>query len=262
VHSFDLDDREVDAIIHELRTADTPYGRVLVGGNNATVLDTVDAVVARIPVALGLIALVTFVLLFVMTGSFVIPVKAIVLNLLSLTATFGALVWVFQDGHFTDALRFTPADHIDVFTPILMFCIAFGLSMDYEVFVLARIREEYLRTGDNDAAIRAGLGHTGRIVTAAAALLAVVFIAIATSGVSLVKMFGFGLALAVLADAFIVRATLTPAIMKLAGPYNWWAPRVLVDGTESLRERLTDHRPTRERRLGRRASPGATPGGG
>jgi len=224
VSFYDPEDPRSDELVQTMRVLDTPYDDVLVGGNNATVIDTVDSVTSRIPVALLVIAVVTLVLLFFMTGSVVIPVKALILNLLSLTATFGALVWVFQEGNFADLIGVTANGKIDVFTPILMFCIAFGLSMDYEVFLLARIKEEYDLTGDNDHAVRVGIGHTGRIVTAAAVLLAIVFIAIATSGVAIVKMFGFGLALAVLTDAFLVRATLTPALMKLAGRNNWWAP--------------------------------------
>jgi RND superfamily putative drug exporter len=146
------------------------------------------------------------------------------MNVLSLTATFGAMVWIFQDGHFSSALNFTPTGTIDVFMPVLMFCIAFGLSMDYEVFLLSRIKEEYDLDRDNEASIRVGLGMTGRIVTAAALLLAIVFTGIATSDVVLLKMFGVGVTLAVLIDAFVIRATLVPAFMRLAGRLNWWAP--------------------------------------
>ena len=233
VSRFDIDDPRNDELITTLRSLEIDLdgdGRsdpILVGGNAATVIDTVDAVTARIPLALAVIAAVTLVLLFFMTGSLVVPLKALTLNLLSLTATFGALVWVFQYGNLSDLLGFTASGRLDVFTPILMFCIAFGLSMDYEVFLLARIKEEWDLTGDNDHAIRAGIGRTGPVVTAAAVLLAIVFLAIATSGVLIVKMFGFGLALAVLVDAFLVRATITPALMKLAGRLNWWAPEPL-----------------------------------
>jgi RND superfamily putative drug exporter len=148
----------------------------------------------------------------------------LVMNVLSLTATFGAMVWIFQDGHFSSALNFEPTGTIDVFMPVLMFCIAFGLSMDYEVFLLSRIKEEYDLDRDNEASVRAGLGRTGRIVTAAALLLAIVFAGIATSDVVLLKMFGVGVTLAVLIDAFVIRATLVPAFMRLAGRLNWWAP--------------------------------------
>ncbi len=227
VTRFGPDDPRTDELIETLRTLDGEAGPLEVGGNRAEVLDTVDGVVARVPVALAVIGIVTVLLLFFMTGSVLVPIKAVVLNLLSLTATFGALVWVFQEGNLSGPLGFTASGRLDVFTPILMFCVAFGLSMDYEVFVLARIKEEYDLSGDNDQAIRAGLGRTGSVVTAAALLLAVVFLAIGTSGVSIVKMFGFGLAVAVVTDAFLVRATLTPAVMKLAGRANWWAPTAL-----------------------------------
>jgi RND superfamily putative drug exporter len=180
-----------------------------------------------VPLAIGLVAFATFVLLFLMTGSLLIPLKALLLNVLSLTATFGATVWIFQEGHFSDQLHFTPTGTIDVFTPILMFCIAFRLSMDYEVFLLSRIKEEYDLERDNERAVAMGLQKTGRIVTAAALLLTIVFIAIATSEVALVKVFGVGLAIAVLVDAFLIRATLVPAFMKLANRLNWWSPRWL-----------------------------------
>jgi len=159
-----------------------------------------------------------------MFGSLLVPLKAIVLNLLSLTATFGLMVWVFQDGNGAGLLGFTATGLTDVTTPILMFCIAFGLSMDYEVFLLSRIKEEYERTGDNDAAVASGLERTGRIVTAAALLLAVTFFAFATSQITFIKLFGLGLGVAVLVDASIVRATLVPALMTLAGDANWWLP--------------------------------------
>jgi RND superfamily putative drug exporter len=224
VYLFGTDDPRIPELVEMLRTMETPYGEVLVGGNDATAIDTVEAVKNRVPHALAVIAVVTMVWLFFMTGSVIIPIKALALNLLSLTATFGALVWVFQEGNFADQLGVTASGKIDVFTPILMFCIAFGLSMDYEVFLLARIKEEYDLSGDNDDAVRRGIGHTGPIVTGAAVLLAIVFLAIATSGVAIVKMFGLGLAIAVVVDAFLVRATLTPALMKLTGRLNWRAP--------------------------------------
>jgi RND superfamily putative drug exporter len=147
--------------------------------------------------------------------------------MLSLTATFGAMVWIFQEGNLSSQLHFTATGTIDVFTPILMFCIAFGLSMDYEVFLLSRIKEEYDLSHDNEHAVAVGLQKTGRIVTAAALLLTIVFLGIATSQVVLVKAFGVGLTLAVLVDAFLIRATLVPAFMRLAGRVNWWSPRWL-----------------------------------
>jgi RND superfamily putative drug exporter len=177
-----------------------------------------------LPLAGAIIAISSFVLLFLLFGSVVVPIKAIVLNLLSLTATFGAMVWIFQQGHGAGLLHFTATGTLDTTTPILMFCVAFGLSMDYEVFLLSRIKEEHDRTGDNTASVAMGLERTGRIVTAAAVLLSVTFLAIGTSGITFIKLFGLGLALAVVMDATVVRATLVPAFMRLAGEANWWAP--------------------------------------
>ncbi len=229
ISSWEPDDPRTEELVRSLRDLESPFPGIelLVTGAPASVMDSVDAVQSRLPAALLIIAVITLLVLFLMTGSVVVPFKAVVLNVLSLTATFGALVWVFQDGNLSGLLDFTATGQVDVFTPILMFCIAFGLSMDYEVFLLSRIKEEYDITGDNDHAIVAGIGSTGRVVTAAAVLLAIVFLAIATSGVAVVKMFGVGLTIAVIVDAFLVRATLTPALMKMAGRANWWAPRPL-----------------------------------
>jgi putative drug exporter of the RND superfamily len=215
-----------EQLVQHLRATTAPF-EYLVAGPSAQLVDTKHTVITRLPIALGLIAIATFVLLFMMTGSLLVPLKALVLNMLSLTATFGAMVWIFQEGHFSSWLHFTPTGSIDVFTPILMFCIAFGLSMDYEVFLLSRIKEEYDLEHDNERAVAVGLQKTGRIVTAAALLLTIVFIGIATSEVALVKAFGVGLTLAVLVDAFLIRATLVPAFMRLAGRLNWWSPRGL-----------------------------------
>jgi RND superfamily putative drug exporter len=137
------------------------------------------------------------------------------------------MVWIFQDGHLSGLLDFTPTGSIDVSTPILNLCIAFGLSMDYEVFLLSRIKEEHDNGRDNATAVAVGLERSGRIVTAAAALIAIVFVAFATSRVSFIKLSGVGLAIAVLIDAFVIRATLVPAFMRLAGEVNWWAPKPL-----------------------------------
>jgi RND superfamily putative drug exporter len=217
---------EGEALVHELRAIEAPGGTA-VTGPSAQLVDSKEAVSSNLPIALGLIALSTFVLLFLMTGSLLVPAKALLLNVLSLTATFGGMVWVFQEGHGADLLGFTPTGTIDTFTPVLMFCIAFGLSMDYEVFLISRIKEEYDLDRDNEAAVAKGLQATGGIVTAAAVLLAIVFLGIATSSVSVVKLFGLGLTMAVLVDAFLIRATLVPAFMRLAGRANWWAPKPL-----------------------------------
>ncbi|MCU1367901.1 MAG: putative rane protein, partial [Ilumatobacteraceae bacterium] len=212
-----------EALVKTIRHLDAPFSTG-VEGSAAQLIDTKAAITSRLPIALGLIALITFVLLFLVFGSVLVPIKAIVLNLLSLTATFGAMVWIFQQGHGSGLLDFTADGTLDVSMPILMFCIAFGLSMDYEVFLLSRIKEDYDRTGDNTHAVATGLEQTGRIVTAAAALLAVTFLAFGISGVTFIKMFGLGLALAVVMDATIIRGLLVPAFMRLAGDANWWAP--------------------------------------
>jgi RND superfamily putative drug exporter len=218
---------EAEAMIGEIRELDHDFDEVAVGGQSAALVDGKSAIFDLVPWAGLWIAVATFVLLFLMFGSLLVPLKAIVLNTLSLTATFGAMVWVFQDGHGSGILGFTPTGLTDTTTPILMFCIAFGLSMDYEVFLLSRMKEEYDRTGENDLAVATGLEKTGKLVTAAALLLSITFFAFATSGVTFIKLFGLGLGLAVLVDAFIVRATLVPALMKLAGSWNWWAPPTL-----------------------------------
>jgi RND superfamily putative drug exporter len=216
-----------EELVGAVRAVPGPVDEVLVGGPSAQLVDTKAAISDRLPWAVALVVVATFVLLFLMVGSLLVPLKALVLNVLSLTATFGAMVWVFQKGNLADTLGFTATGFIDVTTPLLMFCIAFGLSMDYEVFLLSRIKEEYDLDRDNERAVAIGLEKTGRIVTAAALLLAIVFVAIALSQVMVVKLFGVGLALAVLVDAFLIRATLVPALMRLAGRANWWAPRPL-----------------------------------
>ncbi len=213
-------------LVAAVRGLDAPLG-AQVTGPSAQLVDTKASLFGNLPAAAAIIAVVTFALLFLMTGSVVIPIKALILNLLSLTAIYGAMVWVFQDGHLAGALGFTPTGTIDTSMPVLLFCIAFGLSMDYEVFLLSRIKEEYDRTGDTVASVAAGLERTGPIVTTAAALLAIVFIAFATSQVSFLKLFGIGTALAILIDATLIRALLVPAFMRLAGQANWWAPAPL-----------------------------------
>ncbi len=214
---------EAEDAIHEIRAMEAPFD-AQVGGATASLVDTKSAIISLVPWAALWIAVATFVLLFLMFGSILVPIKALVLNTLSLTATLGAMVWIFQDGNLSGLLGFTPTGLTDSATPILIFTIAFGLSMDYEVFLLARIKEEYDRTGDNHQSIVTGLAKTGRIVTAAALVLSITFFAFATGGITFMKLFGLGLGLAVLVDAFVVRATLVPALMQLAGSANWWAP--------------------------------------
>jgi RND superfamily putative drug exporter len=214
---------EGEALVNTIRNLDVPFD-VLVTGGSADLVDTKASLFRSLPFAIGIIGVVTFVLLFLMFGSVVVPAKAVVLNMLSLSATFGALVWIFQDGHLANLLGFTATGTLEITMPILMFAIAFGLSMDYEVFLLSRIKEEHDGGRSNVDSVAIGLERTGRIVTAAAVLIAVVFIAFATSNVSFMKMFGVGMTVAVLVDAFVVRATLVPAFMRLAGDANWWAP--------------------------------------
>jgi RND superfamily putative drug exporter len=214
---------EGEDLVHAVREAESPVP-MLVTGQSAGLVDVNDSLLSRLPLALGLVGLITAVLLFAMFGSVVLPVKAIVLNLLSLTATFGAMVWIFQDGHLSGVLDFTATGGLAAAMPILMFCVAFGLSMDYEVFLLSRIKEEHDHGADNVTSVAVGLERTGRIVTAAAVLIAVVFLAFITGRVSFIKLFGLGLTLAVVMDAFLIRGTLVPAFMRLAGDWNWWAP--------------------------------------
>lgn len=166
-----------------------------------------------------------FILLFLAFGSILLPAKAIVMNTFSLAASFGVVTWVFQDGHLSGLLGFTPSGYLDSTQPILMLAILFGLSMDYEVFLLSRVREEWDRTGDNTVAVASGVQSTGRIITSAALLLAVVIGGFATSGIVFIKMIGVGMLVAVLIDATIVRMLLVPATMRLLGTLNWWAPR-------------------------------------
>jgi RND superfamily putative drug exporter len=214
-------------LVHDIRQTPAP-ATVLVGGTSAMLADTTAAIGHWAPVAVGIIVLSMFVLLFLFTRSVFLPFKALLLTTLSLTATFGAMVFVFQEGHLGWLIG-SPivTGLIDVSVPILVFCIAFGLSMDYQVFLISRIRERYLLTGDNVESIAVGLGLTGRIITSAACILAIVLIVFATSGLTLLKLVGVGLAIAVVIDATVVRTVLVPAFMKIAGRANWWAPRAL-----------------------------------
>jgi RND superfamily putative drug exporter len=214
-----------------------------VTGESARLVDLLDGIGDRLPWALGYILVVTFVLLFLAFGSIVLPLKAIAMNVLSLSATFGVLVWGFQEGNLEGLLGFTSTGTLEATQPVLMFAMAFGLSMDYEVFLLSRIREEWDRTGDNELAVSRGLQRTGRIITSAALLFVVVVGAFATSGISFIQMIGVGLAIAVVIDATIVRALLVPATMRLLGRANWWAPRPLVRVWERFGVREGDDRP-------------------
>ena len=215
-------------MVRDIRNVQPPAGMsTQVGGIPAIVLDFLESIAGRAPVALALIVGIIFILLFLMLGSLVVPLKAVVLNILSLSVSFGALVWIFQDGNLSNILGFTSIGSIDGTQPVLIFAIAFGLSMDYEVFLLSRIKEHYDRTKDNTASVALGVQKTGYIITSAALLLVIVFAGFATGEISQIKQVGIGLSLAVLVDATIVRMLLVPATMKLMGNYNWWAPAPL-----------------------------------
>jgi RND superfamily putative drug exporter len=214
--------------VRQIRALQPPEGfQTLVGGETAYQMDLFSNLRATLPYALAVIALAIFVLLFLMTGSVVMPIKAILLNTLSLTATFGALVWIFQDGNLTQALGFQSNGSIDGTQTILIFALAFGLSMDYEVFLLSRIKERFDATGDSRAAVASGLQRTGWLISSAALLLAVVLVAMSTSKIVFIEQIGVGLAIAVIMDATLVRSLLVPATMRLLGRWNWWAPAPL-----------------------------------
>ncbi|MFN8189216.1 MAG: MMPL family transporter [Nocardioidaceae bacterium] len=208
--------------------APPPGAEVLVGGMSASQVDLLSSVADRLPWVLLYLATTMFVLLFLAFGSVVLPLKAIVMNMLSLSATFGVLVWGFQEGHLAGLLGFTSTGYLEATQPVLIFAMAFGLSMDYEVFLLSRIREEWDLTGDNSRAVARGLQRTGRIITSAALLIVIVVGAFASSGITFIAMIGVGLTVAILVDATLVRALLVPATMRLLGRWNWWAPGPLA----------------------------------
>jgi putative drug exporter of the RND superfamily len=218
-----------EAQLDGLHAVQGPGGRqVLFAGTAQVNLDSVDAITSRLPVVLGLIAVIMFAVLFLLTGSVMIPLKALVLNMLSLSAAFGAMVWIFQDGHL-GGLGTTATGILVANIPVLLFCIAFGLSMDYEVFLVSRIREFWVNSAhtraDNDESVALGIARTGRVVTAAAVVMSISFAALIAAQVSFMRMFGLGLTLAILVDATLVRMVLLPAFMHAMGEWNWWAPK-------------------------------------
>jgi RND superfamily putative drug exporter len=212
-------------LVRDLRAVNPGAGATaLVGGFSASAVDLVDSIGAHLP-SMGLfVVAVMLVLLFIAFGSVVLPLKAVVMSALSLTASFGVVTLIFQDGYLSGFLGFTSTGYLDATQPILMLAIIFGLSMDYEVFLISRIREEWDRTGNNTTSVANGLQRSGRIITSAAILLAVVIGGFATSGIVIMKMIGVGMLVAVLIDATVVRALLVPATMRLLGTVNWWAP--------------------------------------
>ncbi|GAB2807852.1 MMPL family transporter [Streptomyces daliensis] len=247
--------------VREVRDAPVAH-TAWVGGDAARFADTQRELGDALGAAAALIGTATALLLFLFTGSVLIPVKAVLVGALSLGACFGAVVWVFQDGHAAGALGVSAqTGTVDACMLLLVFCVAFGLSMDYEVFLLSRIQEEYRRTDDNRLAVERGIEQTGRLVTVAALAVAIAMAALATSGITLLKLLGFGLALAVVVDATLVRAVLVPAAMRLAGRASWWAPRPLrwLHGRFGLREEEAGAGPGRG---GDGPRPGPVPGSG
>lgn len=214
---------DLDALVVDVRATPSP-GESLVGGTAADSRDVADVLVDRLPAAAITLGVAMLILLFLLTGSVFVPVVAVLLSLLSLTAALGALVWVFQEGHLSDLLGFTVTGTLVATIPVMLFAIAFGLAMDYQVFLLSRIREEYDRTGDPHAAVAVGLERVGRIVTAAAVLISLVFLGFLVSDITYVMAFGIGLPLAVIVDATLIRGALLPAVMRLGGRATWWAP--------------------------------------
>ncbi|MGO9714012.1 MAG: MMPL family transporter, partial [Polyangiaceae bacterium] len=230
---------EAHAIVDRIRLhRHVADGTLLVTGQTAMDMDSTTYIQAHVPKALAFVFGMTLLLLFALLGSVVLPFKAVAMNLLSLTASFGALVWVFQKGHLAGVLHFTPGP-IDPGLPIVLFCATFGLSMDYEVLLLTRIQEEWDRTGDNTHAVAEGLERVGPLITSAAALMVAVFSAFAIADVVILKIMGVATALTVALDATIVRSLLVPATMRLLGHFNWWAPEFLL----RIRARVKPHPP-------------------
>ena len=230
------DSSEGRAVVDDVRATPAPAGSedVLTGGLSSRSHDFMASFTESVPWAIAIVVGVTAIVLFLTFGSVFLPIKAVLMSLLSITASFGALIWIFQQGHLSGLLDFEASGTIVASTPILMFAILFGLSMDYEVLLLSRIRERYLATGDNTRAVAEGIGVTGGIITGAALIMVAVFGAFALSSVMVIKSLGFAMALAVLIDATIVRGILVPAFMRVMGNLNWWAPRWMQRGVARL----------------------------
>ncbi|MEP7082731.1 MAG: MMPL family transporter [Chloroflexota bacterium] len=227
--SWQPDSADGRALVDAVRAVPPPEGvtEVLTGGLPSRSRDFIASFVSSVPWAVAIVVGVTAIVLFLTFGSVILPLKAVAMSLLSITASFGALVWIFQEGNLSGLLAFDPSGTLVASTPILMFAVLFGLSMDYEVLLLSRIRERYVATGDNTRAVAEGIGITGGLITGAALVMVAVFGAFALSSVVLIKALGFSMALAVLIDATVVRGILVPAFMRLLGSLNWWAPRFL-----------------------------------
>lgn len=223
-------------LVRAIRAVDSiPGATVQVTGDSAFDIDLVNYMIDHTPLAIGFVLITTVIVLTMLLRSLVLPFKAVLMNALSLSAAFGALVWVFDQGHLSGFLGFTPGP-LDPTIPVLLFCVVFGLSMDYEVFLLTRMQEAWIRTGDNRTAVADGLERSGRLVTGAAAIMACVFLAFALASVVTIKSIGIGMAVAVIVDATLVRALVVPAVMRLLGAANWWAPRWLRRREPDLQE--------------------------
>jgi uncharacterized membrane protein YdfJ with MMPL/SSD domain len=245
-------DKTARDLVQAVRDVPAPDGaRVLVGGQSAALADLLASLGSLLPWMAVFVVATTFVLLFLAFGSLVLPVKAVVMNVLSLGASFGALVWIFQEGHLSGFLDFTPTGFVEATQPILVLAIVFGLSMDYEVFLMSRIREQYDLTGDNTTAVATGLQRTGGIITSAALLLLVVIGAFSLSGITFIKMIGVAMLIAIVVDATVVRIMLVPATMRLLGRANWWAPGPLgrLYARYGIRESDAEPLPVREPEL-------------
>jgi trehalose monomycolate/heme transporter len=230
------------AAVHAIRALHTPAGvNVQVGGRPAADVDLLHSLGERLPWMAAIMAAVTLVLLFLAFGSVLLPIKAVLMNVASIGASFGVLIWIFQDGHLSGLLGFTATGFIEPSTPIFVLAVLFGLATDYEVFLLSRVREEWLATGDNTASVATGLQRTGKIITSAALLLIIVVAAFATGQVVFAKLIGVGMLTAITVDAALVRTLLVPATMRLLGRWNWWAPPVVT----SLHRRYGIHETTR-----------------
>lgn len=222
-------DESSKALLHDVR--DYPVGgdfSMLVNGGTAEIVDVVDKMYAQFPYVAALIVITTYLVLLFLFRSVILPLKAILINVLSILASYGALVFIFQRGNFSEYLGFVPQGYVEASLPIIMFCILFGLSMDYEVFLLSRVRETWVETQDNRQAVAVGLQRSGRIITGAALIVVVVTASFVTAEIVLIKALGLGIAISIALDATIARALLVPSTMRLLGSVNWWMPQWLT----------------------------------
>ena len=239
-------------LVHQVRAVAAPKGLTIqVGGTAADIVDQKHSIGSSLPIAIGIMVFASFLMLFLFTGSVLIPLKAIILNALTLFAVLGLMVWIFQEGHLSGFLGFTPTPTSTTMPPLL-FVIAFAMSMDYEVFLMSRIKELHDQGATNTEAVTGGLARTGRIVSTAAALLSVTFFAFGLSKISFIQFFGIGTGVAIVVDATMVRGVLVPAVMRLVGERIWWAPRPCDDST--IGSACKRHQSSRSSRTGNPSS--------